>query len=60
MDYEYCPPIWNEATDNELDLIDLEDLQESEQSKATDRLTMEDYENGFVPLLEDDEEEIYK
>lgn len=44
----------------ELDLIDLQELQEIEESKATDPLYQEDYENGFVPLLEDDEEEIYK
>lgn len=49
-----------EDQNKELDLIDLEEIQESEQAKATDRLAMEDYENGFAPLLEDDEEEIYK
>ena len=49
-----------ENQNKELDLIDLQELQEIEQSKATDRLHQEDYENGFAPLLEDDEEEIYK
>lgn len=49
-----------EDQNNELDLIDLEEIKESEEAKATDRLSQEDYENGFAPLLEDDEEEIYK
>lgn len=49
-----------EDQNKELDLIDLQELQEIQQSKATDRLQQEDYQNGFVPLLEDDEEEIYK
>ncbi len=44
MEYEYCPPIWNEAAD----LTDLEEIQESEQAKATDKLRTEDYENGFM------------
>lgn len=49
-----------ENQNKELDLIDLQELQEIEESKATDPLYQEDYENGFVPLLEDDEEGIYK
>ena len=49
-----------ENQNKEPDLIDLQELQEIEQAKAIDRLAMEDYENGFVPLLDDDEEEIYK